>query len=109
MPIADLEKANQAWSMDFVMDGSLTGRTIRCLKVVDRFTRECVAIETDNFLSSARVTRTLDWAIKQQGAPETLRCDYGPEFTAVTFWRNARNGTSDCYIYSRASRCKAAG
>jgi putative transposase len=95
VPIADLQKANQEWSMDFVTDGLLTGRTIRCLTVVDTFTRECVAIETDSCLSSVRVTRTLDWVITQRGAPGSVRCDNGPEFTSHHFvsWCQKRNIT----------------
>lgn len=95
VPIADLQKASQEWSIDFVTDGRLTGRTIRCLTVVDTYTRECVAIETDNCLSTVRVTGTLDWVIAQRGAPGSVRCDNGPEFTSCHFlvWCKQRNIT----------------
>ncbi|HEU0121960.1 MAG TPA: integrase core domain-containing protein [Bryobacteraceae bacterium] len=95
MPIADLEKANQEWSMDFVTGGLLIGRTIRCLTVVDMFTCECIAIETDCCLSSMRVSRTLDWAMAQRGTPGSGRCDNGPEFTSGHFlrWCEKRKST----------------
>ena len=79
-PVAVLLRANQEWSMDFVMDGLATGRIVRMLTVVDNYTRECLAIEVDSCLSSRRVTRVLDWVIEQRGAPEAIRCDNGPEF-----------------------------
>ena len=85
VPIAQLARANQEWSMDFVMDGLATGRALRVLTIVDSHTRECLAIEVDSCLSSRRVTRALEWIIEQRGAPETLRCDNGPEFTSRHF------------------------
>jgi putative transposase len=84
-PIIQFERANQEWSMDFVMDGLATGRAVRVLTIVDSYTRECLAIEVDSCLSSRRVTRALEWIIQQRGAPERLRCDNGPEFTSRHF------------------------
>jgi len=84
-PMTKVERANQEWSMDFVMDGLATGRAIRALTVVDSYTRECPAIEVDSCLSSRRVTRVLEWIIGQRGKPEAIRCDNGPEFTSRHF------------------------
>jgi Integrase core domain len=89
-PIAQLERANQEWSMDFVMDGLGTGRALRVLTVVDSYTRECLAMEVDSCLSSRRVTRALEWIIQQRGTPQAVRCDNGPEFPVAIFWRGAR-------------------
>jgi putative transposase len=83
--VAMLIRANQEWSMDFVMDGLATGRALRLLTVVDNYTRECLAIEVDSCLSSQRVTRVLEWVMEQRGGPETVRCDNGPEFTSRHF------------------------
>jgi putative transposase len=85
MPVAMLNRANQEWSMDFVMDGLATGRALRLLTVVDNYTRECLAIEVDSCLSSQRVTRVLEWVMEQRGTPEGVRCDNGPEFTSRHF------------------------
>lgn len=41
---------NQSWSMDFVSDGFVDGRRLRCLNIVDDFTKECLAIEVDTSL-----------------------------------------------------------
>ena len=84
-PMTEAQQANQEWSMDFVMDGLATGRSIRALTVVDSYTRECLAIEVDSCLSSRRVTRALEWIIQQRRTPEALRCDNGPEFTSRHF------------------------
>ena len=85
VPIAQFQRANEEWSMDFVMDGLATGRAVRVLTIVDSFTRECLAIEVDSCLSSRRVTRALEWIIQQRGVPGRLRCDNGPEFTSRHF------------------------
>jgi len=84
-PMTEVQRADQEWSMDFVMDGLATGRAIRALTVVDSYTRECLAIEVDSCLSSRRVTRTLEWIISQRANPDALRCDNGPEFTSRHF------------------------
>ena len=47
-PIAMLNRANQEWSMDFVMDSLSTGRGLRMFTMVDSHTRECLAIEVDS-------------------------------------------------------------
>jgi putative transposase len=80
-----LMRANQEWSMDFVMDGLATGRALRLLTVVDNYTRECLAMEVDSCLSSQRVTRVLERVMEQRGRPEAVRCDNGPEFTSRHF------------------------
>ncbi len=84
-PVANLSKANQEWSMDFVADSLATGRALRIFTLVDSFTRECLALEVDSCLSSRRITRVLDWVIEQRGAPEAIWCDNGPEFTSRHF------------------------
>ena len=84
-PLAQYQRANEEWSLDFVMDGLATGRALRVLTMVDSYTRECLAIEVDSCLSSRRVTRVLEWIIEQRGVPERLRCDNGPEFTSRHF------------------------
>ena len=88
LPIIVLERPNQRWSMDFVHDYLTDGRRLRTLNVVDAFTRECLAIEVDTSLPSARVIRVLDRLVWEYGLPESLRIDNGPEFisTAMDRW-----------------------
>lgn len=88
MPSVALARPNERWSMDFVHDYLANGRRIRTFNVVDAFTRECLAIEVDTSLPSARVVRVLDTLVWQLGLPESLRVDNGPEFisTALDRW-----------------------
>ncbi|OPD75443.1 IS3 family transposase, partial [Pseudomonas aeruginosa] len=43
--------SNQVWSMDFVFDALSTGRRIKCLTVVDDFTKESVGILVEHGIS----------------------------------------------------------
>jgi transposase InsO family protein len=72
-----LSAPNQEWSLDFVHDALATGQTVRVLSVVDTFTRECLALETDTSFASERVTRILDGLIERRACPLALRMDNG--------------------------------
>ena len=73
-------RAGQHWAMDFTHDTLSNGRNFRTLNLIDRFTRECLAIEVDTSLPAARVVRVLDRVIGIAGRPESIRIDNGPEF-----------------------------
>jgi putative transposase len=81
MPLA----ANEEWAMDFVADALASARSVRILTVVDAFTRECLALETDTSLGSLRVVRVLERLIAERGVPRRIRSDNGPEFTSRAY------------------------
>ena len=76
---------NETLSMDFVSDALANGRRIKCLTIVDDFTRECVDIAVDHGISGAYVVRLLDQAACFRGYPRAVRTDNGPEFTSRAF------------------------
>lgn len=84
---------NQVWSMDFVFDALSTGRRIKCLTVVDDFTKESVGILVEHGISGFRVTRALDEMARFRGYPQAIRTDQGPEFTgkALDQWACQRD------------------
>ena len=84
-PLGVYTAANQEWALDFVHDVVQAGRTIRVLCVVDAFTRECLALEVETSFAGLRVTRVLDEIIARRGAPQSIRCDNGPELTSRHF------------------------
>jgi putative transposase len=75
-------RANECWALDFVSDTLAWGRRIRCLTVVDCFTREAPAIELDTSLPGARVVRVLEAVSRHRGLPKTILMDNGPELTS---------------------------
>ena len=56
------------------------GRSFRTLNLVDAYTRQCLAIETDTSLSGERVVRVLDDVVAKDGKPQVIQIDNGPEF-----------------------------
>jgi len=79
---------NHVWAYDFVFDASASGQQIKCLTVIDEFTRECLAIDVAGSIRSSRVIEVLKRLISLHGAPRYLRSDNGPEFVshAILEW-----------------------
>ena len=79
-PLAQPQRVNQSWSMDFMHDQLQNGRSFRLFNVIDDFNREGLTIEADFSLPAERVIRTLEQVIEWRGKPESIRCDNGPEY-----------------------------
>jgi putative transposase len=76
------------WTYDFVFDGCANGQQLKCLTVLDEFSRECLAIDVAGSIRSGRVIEVLSQLVSIHGAPKHLRSDNGPEFVsrAVLRW-----------------------
>jgi putative transposase len=74
-----------------VFDACANGQQLKCLTVIDEFTRECLAIDVAGSIRSGRVIEVLSKLISVRGAPVYLRSDNGPEFIsrAVLQWLHA--------------------
>lgn len=81
-------KANMVWAYDFVFDTTASGQQIKCLTVVDEYTRECLAIDVAGAIRSKRVIEVLSRLVSLHGAPLFMRSDNGPEFVsqAILEW-----------------------
>jgi len=75
-------RPNSVWSYDFVFDACANGQQVKCLTVVDEYTRESLAIDVAGSIRSARVIEVLSKLISLRGAPRYLRSDNGPEFVS---------------------------
>ena len=84
-PAVGEQTANEEWALDFVSDALASARHLRILTVVDVFTRECLALETDTSMGSQRVLRVLDRIIGERGIPQRIRSDNGPEFSSRAY------------------------
>lgn len=80
-PLAPIER-NAVWSYDFVYDACANGQKIKCLTVIDEFTRECLAIDMSGAIRSSRVIDVLSRLMRVHGVPRYLRSDNGPEFVS---------------------------
>jgi putative transposase len=94
-PLVRPGSANEVWSMDFVFDRVATGRTIKCLVIVDDATHESVAIVPEHTIGGSHLTRILDGICSQRGTPSVIRTDNGPEFIgkAMLNWAYRRGIT----------------
>jgi putative transposase len=73
---------NSVWCYDFVHDACANGQKIKCLTVVDEYTRECLAIDMAGSIRSSRVIDVLSKLMRVHGMPKYLRSDNGPEFVS---------------------------
>jgi transposase InsO family protein len=91
-PLVRPGRANEVWSMDFMFDREASGRSIKCLVIVDDATHESVAIVADHAIGGDHLTRILDGICAQRGTPVVIRTDNGPEFTgkAMLNWAHRR-------------------
>ena len=80
--------AGYLWAYDFVFDACANGQQLKCLTVIDEYTRECLAIDVAGSIRSGRVIEVLAKLVSVHGAPKYLRSDNGPEFVsrAVLKW-----------------------
>jgi transposase InsO family protein len=94
-PLIRPGKANEMWSIDFVFDRVASGRTLKCLAIVDDATHEAVAIVPEHTIGGDHLTRLLDGICSQRGKPALIRSDNGKEFTgkAMLTWAY-RNGVA---------------
>jgi putative transposase len=85
---------NERWSLDFVSDTLADGRRFRILRIVDDFSRECLATVVDTSLSGVRVVRELDRLTRERATPATIVSDNGTELTSVAVlkWASDRVG-----------------
>ncbi len=86
---------NQIWSMDFMSDSLIDGRTLRTFNVIDDYNREGLGIDVDLSLPSLRVIRSLEQIIEWRGVPAAIRLDNGPEYISQSLidWANSKRIT----------------
>lgn len=93
------QRPNHVWAYDFVFDRCENGQVIKCLTLIDEFTREALAIDVGTSIRSERVIDVLGDVVALRGAPEFIRSDNGPEFIAyaVNDWLKTE-GIEAAYI-----------
>jgi len=74
--------ANEVWAYDFVFDACANGQQLKCLTLIDEYTRECLAIDVAGSIRSGRLIEVLSRVISERGSPKHIRSDNGPEFVS---------------------------
>ncbi len=75
---------NGIWAYDFIFDACANGQKLKCLTVVDEWTRECLAIVPAARIRSVDVIEILSQLFALYGCPAFIRSDNGPEFVATS-------------------------
>ena len=66
---------NQVWAYDFVFDGCANGQKLKCLTVVDEFSKESLCIDAAGSIRSQHLIEILERLIDDRGCPLVLRSD----------------------------------
>jgi putative transposase len=84
---------NHVWSYDFVHDETTYGRRLKCLTVLDGYTREGLTIHGAGSITAGDVVQKVLRLFAQREAPAYVKSDKGPEFIAkrVTDWRHTQH------------------
>ena len=86
-PLVKPSRPDECWAMDFVNDSFETGGRFRALTLIDVFTRECLALESDTSISGERVARVLTRVASERELPDAIMVDNGTEFTSKAMLR----------------------
>ncbi len=90
---------NHVWSYDCVEDRLANGRKIKCLTIMDEFTRESLKNRVECNIASKHVLETLSELFLFRGVPEYIRSDNGSEFIAKVVQDFIRDvGAKTAYI-----------
>jgi putative transposase len=93
-------RPNVLWAVDFQFDQTSDARMLKALNVIDEFTREALAVDTERSIDADNaVVARLERLAAESGAPLYVRFDNGPEFIAhaVADWCRF-NGTDTVFI-----------
>ena len=81
-PVPTATGGGQYWAMDFVHDQLSNGRKFRVLTVIDKWHRQCVALEADFALTGQSVVDAMNEIAQSRQLPYAITVDHGTEFTS---------------------------
>jgi len=93
-PLAVPDGPNLTWSMEFMSDQRVDGRSFRALNVLDDFNREGLGLEVAISIPALRVIRTLERIIVWRGQPLNIRVDNGRKISVRRFRYGPQNAGS---------------
>jgi len=83
VPAVMPDRPDKRWSMDFMADQLVTGQRLKCLTLVDDFTKESPGILVACSIIGQTVAEFFDSLAETRSLPEVIVCDNGPEFTSL--------------------------
>jgi len=64
--------AKEVWSMDFIFDRVTSGRSLKCLGIIDDGTHEAVTIHPEHALGGDHLVRILSCICHERGHPKII-------------------------------------
>jgi len=95
---------NHVWAYDFLFDACANGQSLKCLTIVDEWTRECLAIDVAGSIRSGRVIEVLARLVSRHGTPRYHRSDSGQEFAPAPFSAGSASPASTPPSSARGNR-----
>ena len=88
------QRPNHIWSMDFTKDELGDGRKFKVLPILDKYTRKRFRIEVNTSINGVKVCRILSEISQQEGLPEIIIINNGPECIGkvLDIWAYQRRG-----------------
>jgi putative transposase len=108
LPLVQPLYPNLNWSMDFMSDALMQGRSFRSFNVIDDYNREALHITLDTSITSTRVIRELEQLVQWRGRPEQIRVDNGPEFVAQAMSKWCEDHNIDLVYIQKGKPCQNA-
>ncbi len=103
---APATRPNERWSMDFLSDTLVHGRSFKVCTLVDNVSRVSPGIKADFSIKGGDVVAFLDQLKARTGLPERLAVDNGPEFIskALDAWAYQNKVTPGVFASWQANR-----
>src|SRR5215813_3301915 len=90
---------DDVWTWDFIFDRTSDGRSLKWLSIVEKYTRECLALEARRGMTAEDIRNILaEVAARRGGPPCRMRSDNGPELAAEVV-RTWLEGTGSGALY----------
>jgi len=78
--LTEPEYPNHVWGMDFCFTHLEDGRLVKILAIEDGYSRKVLKIRSEHSIRSDGVKENILETIKENGKPDVIRSDNGPEF-----------------------------
>lgn len=66
-PLETTKEANEQWSMDFVSESLWSGRCIKILTIIDKYTRECPYMKVDTSINGRKIVEGFERIREMRG------------------------------------------
>ena len=102
------ESRDHVWSVDFIFDRTINGRSLKMLVVIDEFTRECLALEVGRKFTGEHLVEVLIDLFAIRGVPSSFVATMDQSLSrgvSVTSWSRSMwaRSTSNLAVLGRTA------